>query len=262
MKTQDETVRSPCSRTRRCAVLAVALSLGSGALLAGQAPGVGTAAAGTLQQVTTRHPGWDDPRVALKVERNSQVLIDVLRRAERSLAADDGGAALARSNLDYASLIANGIEQAMPYVEITDRLMNARGRLAAGATHAFIEQLVPVYTDIDELAQVSPQMAGQFKQGVERAEAEAVMGQGAEAMERIDEVVDQVVIARAYLPIVYVKQQLDSAHQALSQQDTERARRSVERALGSLVTVSSGSLSGGKLSTFTAPPGGLPGENR
>ncbi len=255
MKTQHETARSPCSRTRLCAALAVMLTLGPGALFAGQAPGVAEAAGETLPQVTTHHPGWDDPLVALKVERNSQVLIDVLRRADQSLAAEDGGTALARSNLDYASRIANGIEQEMPYVEITDRLMNARGRLAAGATQAFIEQLIPVYAAIDDLARVSPQMAGQFRQGVERAEAEAVMGQGAMAMERIDEVVDQVVITRAYLPVLYVKRQLDRAHQALSQQDTERARRSVERALGSLVTVSSGSLSGGKLSTFTAPAG-------
>jgi len=253
MKTRHETARSPCRCTRLYAALAVALSLGAGTLYAGQAAGVGSAAGETLEQVTTHHPGWDDPLVALKVERNSQVLIDVLRRADQSLAADDGGAALARSNLDYASRIANGIEQEMPYVEITDRLMNARGRLAAGANHAFIEQLVPVYTAIEDLARVSPQMAGQFRQGVERAEAEAVMGQAAKAMERIDEVVDQVVITRAYLPILYVKRQLDRAHQALSQQDTDRARRSVERALGSLVTVSSGSFSGGKLSTFTVP---------
>jgi len=251
MKTRHETACSSSHRTRLCAALALALSLGAGAVSAGQP----TAGGETLRQVTTHYPGWDDPLIALKVERNSQVLIDVLKRADQSLAADDGGAVLAWSNLDYASRIANGIEQEMPYVEITDRLMNARDRLAAGAEHAFIEQLAPVYSGIDDLAQVSPQMAGRFRQGVERAEVEAVMGQRAKAMEKIDEVVDRIVITRAYLPILYVERQLERAHQALSRQDTDRARRSVERALGSLVTVSSGSFSGGKLATFTAPAG-------
>ncbi|MEJ2393433.1 MAG: YfdX family protein [Candidatus Thiodiazotropha sp.] len=235
-------------------LMLITLSLVSGQLLAEQTSQSSSAPGASLQQDVTHHLGWVDPYIANKVERNSQALIDVLERADQALVANDGDAVLARNNLDYAARIADGIEQEMPYVAIKDNLINAKGRIVAGATHDFFQQLVPVYTAIDNLALVSPQMAGNFRQGVEQAESLAKSGNGQAAMKQVDDVVDQLTLSRIYLPILFVKEQITTAQKLLAQKDMVSARQNVERALGSVIAVSTGDVVTGSVVTDATGP--------
>ncbi|MEJ2529694.1 MAG: hypothetical protein P8Z39_06365 [Gammaproteobacteria bacterium] len=179
--------------TQLALALMLALSLGAAPVLAGSNSHTEKE---QLQQDTTHHMGWNDPAVAQKVEHSGQALLDVLERADQALVANDGEAVLAKHNLDYAQQIAQGIERQMPYVVMKDKLLNAKGQLESGATHDFVQTLAPVYTGIDNLALISPRMAGSLRSGVNKAENLAKGGEGKQAVKQIDDVVDQLTLTR------------------------------------------------------------------
>jgi hypothetical protein len=235
--------------TRLAVALMLALSLGSAPILAATSGSTGTAGQEQLQQSTTHYMGWTDPEIAQKVARSGQALIDVLERADQSLVANDGEAVLAQHNLDYAQQIAQGIERQMPYVVMKDKLLNAKGQLEDGATHDFLQTLAPVYSSIDNLALISPRMAGSLRSGVQQAATLAKGGDGKQAAKQIDDVVDQLTLTRVYLPIITVNQQLELAQKALARQDTTGARNAIEQALGSILIVQTGTVSTGVVNT-------------
>jgi hypothetical protein len=232
--------------TQLALALMLALSLGAAPVLAGSNSSTEEE---QLNQDTTHHMGWDDPVVAQKVARSGQALIDVLERADQALVADDGEAVLAKHNLDYAQQIAQGIERQMPYVVMKDKLLNAKGQLESGATHDFVQTLAPVYTGIDNLALISPRMAGSLRSGVNKAENLAKGGEGKQAVKQIDDVVDQLTLTRVYLPILTVNQQLEIAQKALANEDTPAAKTAIEQALGSILVVQTGTVSNGIVTT-------------
>ncbi|MET0053027.1 MAG: YfdX family protein [Candidatus Thiodiazotropha sp.] len=233
--------------SRLAIALMLALTLGSAPILAatsGAAPATGQE---QLQQDTTHYMGWTDPVIAQKVARSGQALIDVLERADQALVANDGEAVLAQHNLDYAQQIAQGIERQMPYVVMKDKLLNAKGQLEDGATHDFLQTLAPVYSSIDNLAMISPRMAGSLRTGVQQAANLAKAGDGKQAAKQIDDVVDQLTLPRVYLPIITVNQQIGLAQKALAKQDMSGARTAIEQALGSILIVQTGTVSTGTL---------------
>jgi hypothetical protein len=188
-----------------------------------------------LQQTTAHHLGWADPDIAAMVETSSQALVDVLERADQELAVQEP--VLAANNLAYAENIAKSITLQMPYVEMKDRLENAKGKLEAGATHDFIEELAPVYASIDDLLLVAPEMSKRVKEKVHQAQSAAKAGKQDEALKQVNAVIDNIVATRVFLPIVYVNSQIDTARKALFRADIVGARKSVAKALESLVVI-------------------------
>jgi hypothetical protein len=106
-----------------------------------------------------------------------------------------------------------------------------------------------VYTGIDNLALISPRMAGSLRSGVNKAENLAKGGEGKQAVKQIDDVVDQLTLTRVYLPIITVKQQLEIAQKALANEDTPAAKTAIEQALGSILVVQTGTVSNGIVTT-------------
>ncbi|MET0088771.1 MAG: YfdX family protein [Candidatus Thiodiazotropha sp.] len=238
--------------TQLTVALMLALSLGSAPIMAATSGTQVAAGQEQLQQDTTHYMGWADPVIAQKVARSGQALIDVLERADQALVANDGEAVLARHNLDYAQQIAQGIERQMPYVVMKDKLLNAKGQLEDGATHDFVQTLAPVYSSIDNLAMISPRMAGSLRTGVQQAATLAKAGDAKQAAKQIDDVVDQLTLARVYLPIITVNRQIGLAQKALAKQDMPGARTAIEQALGSILIVQTGTVSTGAVNAESA----------
>ena len=253
MTKRDKSVFPARHRLSTGTVLMVSLSLGAGQALA--QPVVRTPAnhAPMMEQNTVHHFGWDDPHVAHVVEQNGQALVDVLERADQSLAAPDQETAMAANDLSYADDIAKGIELQMPYVLMKDRLETAKGQLEAGATHEFFQDLAPVYASIDDLTMLSPELAGQVKNSVKQAENLARSGARDDAIKQVDKVVGDVVASRIDMPIRYVRQQLGIARKALDRDDIGAARKGVEKALGSMIYVVTGDISA--VEAGIIPPG-------
>jgi hypothetical protein len=209
----------------------------------------GIAAAGTsgsktesLQQSTVHHWGWANPVIAGMVEHSNQALLDVLQRADQSLKV--GETELAINNLDYADKIARSIELQMPFYVMKDRLENARGKLEAGATHEFIDQLAPVYDSIADLQLVAPRLGREVHGKVKQAEKLAGSGKRDQALQQVDQVLDKIVTVQVYVPILDIQGQIDAARKALQQQDIPMARDKVDKALGSMIAIVQGGNSG------------------
>ena len=236
-------------------VLVLTLSSGTAQVFAKAGVQTPVAESQVLEERSVHHYGWAAPDIALMVEQSSQALVDVLERADQSLTAPDQETVLAANNLDYAYDIASGIGLQMPYVETKDRLESAKDKLAAGATQDFIQQLAPVYAGIDDLILVAPELGGQVKGGVTKAESLAKAGKSGEALKQVDDVVDNVVANRIYIPIHYVQDELDIARKALSRNDIAAAHRGVEKALGSMIYVVTGEMSGDRVGVVSAKSG-------
>jgi hypothetical protein len=196
--------------------------------------------------------GWANPNIAMMVERTSQALVDVLERAAQALAGQEP--VLAANNLAYAQNLAKSIELQMPYVEMKDRLETAKGKLEAGVSHDFFDELAPVYASIDDLLLVAPELGGQVKGKVQKAEQLAKSGKQGEALKQVEEVVNHVIATRVYIPILYVQAQIDVARKALSRDDINSARKGVEKALGSLIVVVTGDTAAGTLDIASPKP--------
>jgi len=249
---------SPSPTTRRCAGLFIvlALSAGGGHAVAGTSPEQSHQTTAKpqqeIEQTVAHHWGWANPHIAAMVEGSARALVDVLGRADQALAGQSP--VLAAHNLDYADKLAHAIELQMPYVAIKDRLEDAKGKLEAGATHDFFDDLAPVYANIDDLLLVAPGLGGQIKGKVQKAEQQAKAGKKDEALKQVDAVLDQVTATRVYIPILYVQGQIDAARKALTKQKIEAARADVAKALDSLTLVITGDTAEGTVDVTSPKP--------
>jgi hypothetical protein len=224
-------------------VLVLTMSLGTGQALAKPAVRTTTSHNAGVEQHSGQHFGWDNPHVTRLVEQSGQSLVDILERTDQSLAAPGQGSAQAANNLGYADDIAKGIALQMPYVLMKDRLEAAKARLQSGATRAFLDDLVPIYSSIDDLKMVSPELATQLKGGLKQAQRLAQSGTRRSALKQMDRVIDGVMASRIDIPIRYVRQQIEFAREALKRDDIDAARKGVEKALGSMIHVVTDDLS-------------------
>jgi hypothetical protein len=232
--TSEQTVRRPLVLP-----LMLALAMSSGAVGAFETSGATTQ---SLQQTTLHHWGWANPEIAGMVEHSSQALVDVLERADQAL--NDQETELAANNLAYADNIARSIELQMPFYLMKDRLENAKGKLQAGATHAFIDQLAPVYDSITDLQLVAPGLSLEVRGKLQQAEHMARSGKHQQALQQVDEVLDEIVNVRVYVPILDIQGQIDAARKALQQGHIQAARDRLDKALGSMIAIVQGGNSG------------------
>jgi len=225
--------------SRRPLVLSVILTL---TLISGTVAAGTTASSASLQQTGLHHWGWANPRIAGMVEHSNQALLDVLQRADQALNGKES--VLAASNLAYADNIARSIELQMPFYVIKDRLDTAKGKLEAGATHAFIDQLAPVYDSIADLQLVAPNLGREVRGDIEQAQRLARSGRRDQALQQVNRVLDKIVTVQVYVPILDIQGQIDAARKALQQGDMPMARDRVDKALGSMIAIVQGGNSG------------------
>ena len=195
-----------------------------------------------LQQTSLHHWGWANPKIAGMVEHSNQALLDVLQRADQALNGQESELAL--NNLAYADKIARSIELQMPFYVMKDRLENAKGQLQAGATHAFIDQLAPVYDSIADLRVVAPGLGQEVQGKVQQAQQLARSGKRDQALQQVDQVLDKIVNVQVYVPILDIQGQIDAASKALHHGDMQMARDKVDKALGSMIAIVQGGNSG------------------
>jgi hypothetical protein len=215
--------------SRRPLVLSVILTL---TLISGTvAAGTTASSSASLQQTGLHHWGWANPRIAAMVEHFDQAL-----SGKESV--------LAASNLAYAHNIARSIELQMPFYVMKDRLGTAKGKLEAGATHAFIDQLAPVYDSVADLQLVAPDLGREVHDSIEQAQRLARSGRRDQALQQVDRVLDKIVSVRVYVPILDIQGQIDAARKALQQDDMPKARDRVDKALVSMIAIVQGGNSG------------------
>ena len=226
---------------RRPLVLSLMLVLALSST-AGAVAGTSGSMADALQQTSSHHWGWANPEIAGMVEHSNQALLDVLQRADQAL--NGGESELALNNLTYADNIARSIELQMPFYVMKDRLENAKGKLLAGATHAFIDQLAPVYASIADLQLVAPRLGQEVRGKVRQAEKLAGSGRRDQALQQVDQVLDKIVSVQVYVPILDIQGQIDAARKDLHQDNIQTARDRVDKALGSMIAIVQGGNSG------------------
>jgi len=136
----------------------------------------------------------------------------------------------AAGNLNYSAL------RMMPFAVLNDDIFNAKGKLALGETELFYDDLLPIYTELDELAMYAPEKALKAKLHLRKAESFAHKNNTKASIKKLDEVMNVVSETGIYLPVVYVNGQIKAALHDLKQPESDgrTAIKAVDNAIESL----------------------------
>jgi hypothetical protein len=179
--------------------------------------------------------GWANPTLAKAEAASGQALLSHLQSARAWLVA--GSPAGARDALRTAGEFTNALERTMPFVAVADNVTTAQNKLIAGEDELSYDDLLPIYTSIDDTQIYAPELARQVHGKVKAAEAQARHGQSREAARTLREVSDQVTHSAVYLPLDYVDNQIQVAQADLKRDHYEpaKAEAAVDKALNSLI---------------------------
>lgn len=218
--------------------LGLALLLAGTAVLAdtpAQAPAAKTPQVASESIDITSDSGWANPTLAKAAAESGQALLSHLQSARAWLLA--GSLDGARDALLTASEFADAMERTMPFVAVADNLETARNKLVAGEEELFYDDLLPIYTSIDDIQIYAPRLARHVQGKMKEAEAQARRGKSQEAAQTLHAVSEEVIHSTVYLPLNYVESQIEVASAAMDgdHPDTAKAQAAIDNALGSLV---------------------------
>ena len=171
-------------------------------------------------------------------EHTGREVVHHLMAAHEALAKGDSGKA--RGNLVAAQRLNYSLLQIMPFATVGEEVYNAKGKLALGEADVVYDQLLPIYSELDELAVYAPEPAKRAKAHLKKAESAARSGDNKTAITSLQEVFDEVSATTLYVPVMYVEGQLKAALYALNQptRDVKTAQMAIENAMESLKSYS------------------------
>lgn len=182
-------------------------------------------------------PGWNRRHIEKLVEHTGREVVHHLVAAAEALDKNESGKA--RGNLIAAQRLNYSVMQMMPALSVTEDVFNAKGKLAMGETDRFYEDLLPIYSEIDDLAVYVPRAAQKARHHLSKSENLAREGQTKQAMASLGEVMEIISETTVYLPVLFVEGQIKAALYALNQpkRDVPLAKRAIANALDSLSSI-------------------------
>lgn len=181
--------------------------------------------------------GWENSNMARLAESSGRLLLHRIDTAENML--DSGDYQGAHNELDAAEDTAGAIRTMMPFIVVVDRIKGAKDKLLAQDAEYFHDDLLPIYSQLEEMSVYAPEVAQKAKAQVKQAEKDAAAGKVKEASKGLDKAVATITATTVYLPVDYVYDQVATARVALTgpMPDAVTARRAIENARKSLVAV-------------------------
>lgn len=255
------------ARTLTASAVAATLALSLGAAYAADTKADSDKKPATEQQETTQKPvteretaaqyeGWEDPDMARVAVHGGRALLRQVQAAHAALEENKQGEA--RSDLSAANDFAEGLQLMMPYTVVVDHIRNAKHELLASSTGVIVDDLLPIYSNLDEMQEFAPELAAKAKAHLDEAAKHVQKGEKKEAAEKMEEVAQDISSTTVYLPVLYVEHQVTAALVALDKDpsDTKTAKSAVDNALESLVqaTVNMHFLPSEEASEKAAPP--------
>jgi len=213
------------------------------------------------QQVTERETaaeyiGWEDPDMARVAVHGGRSLLRQVQAAHTALEENKIGES--RSALSAAEDSAEGLQLMMPYTVVVDHIRNAKHELLASTAGVIVDDMLPIYSSLDEMSAYAPELAAKAKTKLDEATEHVKKGEKKEAAKKMDEVATEISSTTVYLPVLYVEHQVEAARHALDKDpaDTKTAKSAVDNALESLVhaTVNMHFLPQGQASAKSTPP--------
>jgi hypothetical protein len=233
---------NPLVRTLTATAVAGALALAQGASFAAQTDkGEGSQASSQQQEqltdreVVAHYLGWDDPDMARVAVHGGRALLRDLRAAHAAV--EQGKLGTARPDLTAAKDFAEALQLMIPYTVVVDRIRNAKNELLSSTSGLIVDDLLPIYANLDEMAEFAPELAHKAKTKLDEAVKQMHKGEKKKAAAKLDEVAADISSTAVYLPVLYVENQVKVARRALDQEkpDTAVARGAIDNALASLV---------------------------
>jgi hypothetical protein len=175
-----------------------------------------------------------DPQVAQIAVDTGRALVRDMNGALAHLNSND--MQLARGEVKKGLSLANALQAILPYTVVVDKLVDQRGKVDYQDQQAFQDDILPIYSDIEELEVFAPQAAAKAKQHLSEANRHMKAGDKQAAKESLKAVSDDISEGTAYLPVGYVHTELRTADSALSKKspDTGAARTALQNALQSV----------------------------
>lgn len=243
---------NPLTRTLTASAVAMALAFGSatGYAADGQQAQSGKPATGqqtpaakpapTEQTLTERetvatYAGWEDPNMARVAVFGGRALLRHIEAAHEALQENKIGEA--RKALDAADDFAKGLQLMMPYTVVVDNVRNAQHKLLASSQGVIVDDLLPIYANLDEMADFAPKVAHKAKGKLNEVLQYLHLEKRKQAAEKLQEVAADISESTVYLPVLYVEGQLKASLAALAKDpaDTKTAKTAVDNAMDSLV---------------------------
>jgi hypothetical protein len=219
---------------------ALALSLGTGyagnmKLPEGNKPATKEQVQLTDTETIGAYQGWQDPDMARVAVHGGRALLHHMQAAHAALQEHKTGEA--RSALSAAEDFAEGLQLMIPYTVVADNIRNAKSELLSTDSSIVVDDMLPIYSSLDEMADYAPELAGKAKAKLDQAVQHMHKGEKHQAAEKLDEIAAEISATTVYLPVNYVENQIELARVSLDQDpaDTQTANRAIDNALQSLV---------------------------
>lgn len=191
------------------------------------------------QQITDRETiaafdGWQNRDMARVAVHGGRALLRQMETAHADLANKNIGDA--KNALTAANDFAEGLQLMVPFTVVKDNIRNAQHKLLSSSTGVIVNDMLPVYANVDEMAEFSPQLASKAKTQLHEA-GKKIANSKQQAPEKMQEVAADFETSTIYLPVMYIEHQVQAAQKALKAdpQNIQTAQTAVEKALDSLV---------------------------
>lgn len=208
--------------------------------------------------------GWEAPDVERIAIHGGRALLRHVRAAHAALEENKLGEA--RSSLIAAGDFAEGLQLMIPYTVVADNIRNAKHELLATSTGVMVDDLLPIYASIDEMAEYAPELAKTAKGKLDEAVKHMKQGKKAEAAAKLHEIEADISSTTVYLPVLLVENQVAAARAALDKEppDIKAAKTDIDRAMESLVhaTVNMVVLPNDKAAGTEGTPAAAKAENK
>ena len=190
------------------------------------------------RETLTRFKGWEDPDMARVAVHGGRALLRNVEAAHTAL--EEGKLGEARSDLRSADEFAQGLTLVIPFTVVVDNIRDAKHKLLASSQDVVVDDLLPIYANLNEMADYAPKLAAKAKTKLDEAVNQAKAGKKTEAAQKLDEVAADISGTTVYLPVRYVGNQVALAQTALNKEpaDTKAAKTAIDNAMGSLVDAS------------------------
>ena len=252
------------NKTRKLTAVAVAglltLSMGTGyagnmKLPEGSKSTIKEQAQLTDQETVGAYAGWQDPNMARVAVHGGRALLQHIQAAHVALQEHKTGEA--RASLRAAEDFTEGLQLMIPYTIVVDNVRNTKSELLASDSSILVDDRLPIYSSLDEMAAYAPVLAGKAKTKLDQAVKHMHKGEKQQAAEKFDEIAADLSSTTVYLPVNYVEHQIESALVSLDQDpaNTKNANQAIDNALESLVhsTVNMHIFPNEKATTQTMP---------
>lgn len=189
----------------------------------------------TERETVAHFEGWEDPDMSRIAVHGGRALLRHVQNAHTDLAENKLGEA--RAALNAADDFAEGLQLMVPYTVVVDNIRNAKHELLAATTGVIVDDLLPIYASLEEMAEYAPELANQAKSKLDEAVTHAQKGDKETAAEKLDEIAAEISATTVYLPVLYVENQVEAARKSLDQDppNVSMAKTAVDNALLSLV---------------------------